>query len=112
MTEKSFAELAIKSVLAGKKSFCKFLAANDTGKTGGHQAGIYIPKSAVEIIFNENFPRGENVSRWAKFFGKMKLSLTADLFITVQKLVMNTELQIAATKVLILWTKKTPAHCL
>ena len=66
MVEKNFTALAIKSVLAGKKSFCKFLTANDTGKTGGHQAGIYIPKSAVEIIFNENFQRGENISRWAK----------------------------------------------
>lgn len=66
MPKKTLAELAIQSVINGKKSFYKFLSANDTGKTGGHQAGIYIPKSAIEIIFGKIFERGENYSRWAK----------------------------------------------
>ena len=35
---------AIHAALQGKKVFCKFLSANDTGLTGGHQAGIYISK--------------------------------------------------------------------
>ncbi|MCY4301923.1 MAG: restriction endonuclease [Aestuariivita sp.] len=30
--------------------FEKILTANDTGETGGHQAGIYIPKSQPELI--------------------------------------------------------------
>ena len=42
---------AIKSVLNSEKGFCKFLSANDTGATGGHQAGILISKSAVEMMF-------------------------------------------------------------
>ena len=54
-------ELAIKSVIDGEKSFCKFLSANDTGKTGGHQSGIYIAKNSAELIFNKNFERGENI---------------------------------------------------
>ena len=33
---------AISAALNGQKVFCKFLAANDTGLTGGHQEGIYI----------------------------------------------------------------------
>lgn len=66
MAEKDFSSLAIKSVISGQKSFCKFLSANDTGKTGGHQAGLYIPKFAVEIIFDKTCKRGENVSRWVK----------------------------------------------
>ena len=43
---------AIKSVLNGEKGFCKFLSANDTGATGGHQSGILISKSAVEMMFS------------------------------------------------------------
>lgn len=61
-------DLAIKSVIDGKKSFCKFLSANDTGKTGGHQAGIYIAKNSSEILFDKKFERGENISRFVKIF--------------------------------------------
>ncbi|MDE7019653.1 MAG: type II restriction endonuclease [Lachnospiraceae bacterium] len=46
------AERAIQSVLSSKKGFCKFLSANDTGKTGGHQSGILISKSAVDLLFS------------------------------------------------------------
>ena len=45
-------EQAIKSVLNSEKGFCKFLSANDTGATGGHQSGILISKSAVEMMFS------------------------------------------------------------
>lgn len=44
---------AIKSVLNSEKGFCKFLSANDTGATGGHQSGILISKSAVEMMFSK-----------------------------------------------------------
>ena len=43
---------ATKSVLNSKKGFCKFLSANDTGATGGHQSGILISKSAIDMMFN------------------------------------------------------------
>ncbi|MCM1124687.1 MAG: type II restriction endonuclease [Eubacterium sp.] len=43
---------AVKSVLDSDKGFCKFLSANDTGVTGGHQSGILISKSAVEMMFS------------------------------------------------------------
>lgn len=43
---------AIKSVLNSEKGFCKFLSANDTGATGGHQFGILISKSAIEMMFS------------------------------------------------------------
>lgn len=51
---------AIQSAMAGKRVFCKFLSANDTGKTGAHQAGIYISKPSVPILFDEPGIRGEN----------------------------------------------------
>lgn len=47
-----YAGQAIKSVLNSEKGFCKFLSANDTGATGGHQSGILISKSAVEMLFS------------------------------------------------------------
>lgn len=33
-----------------KKTFSKTLSANDVGKTGGHQAGILIPKLEAELL--------------------------------------------------------------
>jgi type II restriction enzyme len=47
MTERDIAQKAIDAVLRGTLAFCKFLSANDTGETGGHQSGIYIPKTSV-----------------------------------------------------------------
>lgn len=47
-----YSNQAIQAVLNGQRGFCKFLSANDTGATGGHQAGIYIPKSSIEILFS------------------------------------------------------------
>lgn len=42
---------AIQSVLNSMQGFCKFLSANDTGATGGHQSGILISKAAMEMLF-------------------------------------------------------------
>ena len=58
--------MAINSVLCGQQAFCKFLSANDTGKTGGHQAGIYISKPSVPVLFNEAGIKGENKDKWVK----------------------------------------------
>ena len=46
--------------------FCKFLSANDTGRTGGHQAGIYISKPSVPILFDEPGKKGQNKEKWVK----------------------------------------------
>lgn len=45
---------AISAALNGQKVFCKFLAANDTGLTGGHQEGIYIAKPAIATVYKGN----------------------------------------------------------
>ncbi|MCM1578851.1 MAG: type II restriction endonuclease [Ruminococcus sp.] len=60
----NIAAAAINSVLSADKSFCKFLSANDTGLTGGHQAGIYISKPAVPILFDKPGTKDENKDRW------------------------------------------------
>lgn len=59
-----FVSKAIQDVLNGKLAFCKFLAANDTGLTGGHQAGIYISKPSIPILFDKPGEKGENKERW------------------------------------------------
>ena len=33
-----------------RKKYAKLLSANDTGETGGHQAGILVPKSDAELL--------------------------------------------------------------
>lgn len=55
---------AVQAALQGEKTFCKFLSANDTGQTGGHQAGIYVAKPAVPILFEQYGQRGQNMDRW------------------------------------------------
>ncbi|MCL2088431.1 MAG: type II restriction endonuclease [Oscillospiraceae bacterium] len=57
---------AIQAVNNGQLSYCKFLSANDTGDTGGHQAGIYIAKKAISILFDEPGIKGENKDKFVK----------------------------------------------
>ena len=61
-----YAMQAIQAVTQGQKVFCKFLSANDTGLTGGHQAGIYISKPAVPILFDKLGVKGQNKEKWVK----------------------------------------------
>lgn len=62
----NYAEQAIYSAIKGEKVFCKFLSANDTGETGGHQSGIYVAKPAIPILFDEAGEKGENKDKWVK----------------------------------------------
>ena len=55
---------AVHSASDGIMSFCKFLSANDTGETGGHQAGIYISKPSIPILFDTPGVKGENKEKW------------------------------------------------
>jgi hypothetical protein len=52
MTE-GYANQAIQSVLNSQQAYCKFLSANDSGATGGHQSGILISKSAKDMMFTQ-----------------------------------------------------------
>lgn len=49
-----------------EKVFCKFLSANDTGETGGHQSGIYIPKNSISLIFDALGEKGQNKETFNK----------------------------------------------
>lgn len=46
-----YANQAIHAVLNSKQAYCKFLSANDSGATGGHQSGILVSKSAKDMMF-------------------------------------------------------------
>ena len=52
---------AIDAVLKGNNSFCKFLSANDSGETGGHQSGILISVSAKAMLFTDQEMRENHI---------------------------------------------------
>lgn len=62
----SVATQAVQTAMNGKLTFTKFLSANDTGLTGGHQAGIYISKPSVPVLFEEAGIKGQNKEKWVK----------------------------------------------
>ena len=86
--------LAIQSVTQSKGAFCRFLSANDTHATGGHQYGFLLPIAAYPIIFNQDKVKGENKDktvkiRWQKdletesrltYYGKAKNELRITRF--------------------------------
>ena len=44
---------AVNAALNGGQSYCKFLSANDSGETGGHQSGILISKTAKTMFWTD-----------------------------------------------------------
>ena len=52
--------LAVQRVQHSVSAWCRFITANDTGTTGSHQAGFYIPKCASRLLFDEPGIKGEN----------------------------------------------------
>ncbi len=55
---------AINSVQQSQAAWCRFITANDTGTTGAHQSGFYVPKCASELLFDEPGRRGENKDKF------------------------------------------------
>ena len=55
---------AIKNVGRSSASFCKFISANDVGRTGGHQSGYYVSKDAAKALFNCDCIKGTIEDRW------------------------------------------------
>lgn len=57
---------AIQSVQKSKAAWCRFITGNDTGTTGSHQAGFYIPKCASELLFDRPGVKGENKEKYVQ----------------------------------------------
>ena len=51
---------AIQSAQQSEVAYSKYITANDTGNTGGHQAGFHIHKNAWPLFFDQPGVRGEN----------------------------------------------------
>jgi type II restriction enzyme len=56
---------AVEACKQSRVCFCKFISANDSGETGGHQCGIYIPKNSIKLIFDREYQKGSNKDRKA-----------------------------------------------
>ena len=52
---------AIQSVQKSELAYCKFLSANDTKATGGHQSGYLVSKSAWRMFLKAEPNKGENI---------------------------------------------------
>ena len=52
---------AISNVQQSKAALCKFITANDTGATGGHQCGYHVSKEAWSMFLDEEPIRGNNI---------------------------------------------------
>ncbi len=57
---------AIQSVQQSKAAWCRYITGNDTGATGSHQAGFYMPKCASQLLFDEPGRKGENKKKTVK----------------------------------------------
>lgn len=62
----SLLENIIRNVLTSQSAFCRFITGNDTGATGSHQYGYYIPKCAYPLLFDSPGIKGENKDRFIK----------------------------------------------
>ena len=62
----NIAAKVIANTTNSERIFCKFLSANDTGETGGHQSGIYIPKNSFSLIFDTPGIKGQNKEEFNK----------------------------------------------
>ena len=60
MTSGELLSAAITACIRNGKALLKFISANDVGKTGSHQYGVYIPKGAASLLTPHPANRGEN----------------------------------------------------
>ena len=57
---------AIEAVNKSEIAFSKFITANDTGVTGGHQAGFHLHKNSYPLYFSKPGIKGENKDKIVK----------------------------------------------
>src|SRR5579862_210795 len=55
---------AIQAVQQSDIAFTKFITANDTGATGGHQAGFHVHKNSWQLFFDKAGIKGENKDKF------------------------------------------------
>lgn len=62
----NLSDKAIKSVQQSDAAWCRFITGNDTGATGSHQSGFYVPKCASALLFSTPGKKGENKEKNVK----------------------------------------------
>jgi len=60
----SVLQKVIQSVQQSEIAFSKYITANDTGATGGHQSGFHIQKNAWKLFFEEAGEKGANKDKY------------------------------------------------
>lgn len=55
---------AIQSIQDSEIAFSKYITANDTGATGGHQAGFHVHKNAWPLFFDSPGEKGSNKDKY------------------------------------------------
>lgn len=63
MDENTIVEKAIEKTKESINAYCKFLSANDSGETGGHQAGILISIKALSMLFNKQINELDHIEK-------------------------------------------------
>ena len=63
MEQNSIASKAIYTAIRAEQTYCKFLSANDSGETGGHQAGILISKKALSMLFDKRLEELQHIEK-------------------------------------------------
>lgn len=53
--------IATSKVQQSRAALCKFITANDTGTTGGHQCGYHVSKDAWSMFLDEEAIKGSNI---------------------------------------------------
>ena len=53
--------ITISKVQQSKAALCKFITANDTGTTGGHQCGYHVSKDAWSMFLDKEATKGSNI---------------------------------------------------
>ena len=62
----SILQNAVQSAQKAEVAFSKFITANDTGSTGGHQSGFHIHKHAWSLFFDKPGEKGTNSDKIVK----------------------------------------------
>ena len=77
---------AISSAQQSKIAFSKYITANDTGATGGHQAGFHIHKHSWQLFFEKPGEKGENKDKFIITRGNNRIGISAAcMFFACQK---------------------------
>jgi len=66
MSEEGLLQQVVETINKSQVSYCKFITANDTGTTGGHQSGFHLHKNSYPLYFDRPGTKGGNKDKFVK----------------------------------------------